>query len=60
MVCISVQVHHQTNTPAPDNEDTLQALLEKILPLIENPFQDPKEYSRFTLFQASMDVSKAL
>ena len=51
------------DTPALDNQDTFQALLDKHpqAPEDRKPFQDPKESSRFTPFQASFsDVSKAL
>ena len=51
------------NTPVPDNQDTFQALLDKHpqAPADRKSFQDPKESSQFTPFQASFsDVSKAL
>ena len=51
------------DAPAPDNQDTYQALLDKHpqAPEDRKPFQDPKESSKFTSFQASVsDVSKAL
>ena len=51
------------DTPAPDNQDTFQALLDKHpqAPEDRKQFQDPKESSKFTLFQASCsDFSKAL
>ena len=50
-------------TPAPDNQDTFQALLDKHpqAPRNRKSFQDSKESSKFTPFQASFsDVSKAL
>ena len=50
-------------TTAPDNQDTFQALLDKHLQALEDrkPFQDPKEASKFTPFQASFsNASKAL
>ena len=49
--------------PAPDNQDTFQALLDKHPQDSEDrkPFQDPKESSKFIPFQVSFsDVSKAL
>ena len=50
------------DTPAPDNQDTFQALLDKYpqAPEDRKSFKDPKESSNFTPFQASSDVSKAL
>ena len=51
------------DTPAPDNQDTYQALLDKHpqAPEDRRSFQDPKESSKFISFQATfLDVSKAL
>ena len=60
LLCVSSS---SDDTPAPDNQDTFQALLDEHPqdPEDRKPFQNPKESSKFTPFQASFsDDSKSL